>query len=210
MEFEYSYDYIETDFSSIKSIEGDSLESVDYAGQIINNASPVFRAVAVGVMMFTFSLCEPVAAQGIKTSLSYCEPEKSTVELIKSDFFEEQKDFLDQLRQQWRVETMNLGQLRDDWDGEGALRVSTTAIRNVLKLLDSDKVRIDLIQDIYPNEKGIVVMEWENTNGECAGIQMGRQRMSYYVSLNDNDILEDYEPVNDEGIHKLFNYLSLL
>lgn len=207
MEFEYSYYSSESDDSSIQN---DSLESVDYAGQTINSSGSILRAITVGMMLFTFSICEPASANKPKASLVFSEPDISVVEQINNSFTEDQKEWRDQLLQQWRTETMNLGLLRDDWDGEGALRVSTTAIRNVLKLLNDDKVRLDLIQDIYPNEKGTVTIEWDNYNGDCAGIQIGRQRMSYYLSLHDNDIFKDYEPVNSEGVKKLFHYLSLL
>lgn len=42
-----------------------------------------------------------------------------------------------QICQSWKEETANLALLKDNWDGEGAMKMSTTSISNVLFILDN-------------------------------------------------------------------------
>ena len=188
----------------------DSFESVDYASQLVNNGGFITRAVTIGAILFSFSFNEPATAQISKMSLQYVKPDVTILAKLEQGIQEELQNDRDQVRQYWRHEASSLALLKEGWDGEDAKRVSTTAINNVLNMLDQDEIRLDLIQDIYANETGTVTIEWDNGNKEFAGIQVGRQRMSYYVTLKTKEILKDYEPVNDGGVSELLRNLSLL
>ena len=188
----------------------DRIENVDYASQLFNNGGFITKAVTMGAILFSFSFNEPSTAQISKMSLQYIKPDVTILAKVEQGIQEELQNDRDQIRQYWRQEASSLALLKEGWDGEDAKRVSTTAINNVLNMLDQDEIRLDLIQDIYANETGTVTIEWDNGNKEFAGIQVGRQRMSYYVTLKTKEILKDYEPVNDGGVSELLRNLSLL
>lgn len=188
----------------------DRIENIDYASQLVNNGGFITKAVTMGAILFSFSFNEPSTAQISKMSLQYIKPDVTILAKVEQGIQEELQNDRDQIRQYWRQEASSLALLKEGWDGEDAKRVSTTAINNVLNMLDQDEIRLDLIQDIYANETGTVTIEWDNGNKEFAGIQVGRQRMSYYVTLKTKEILKDYEPVNDGGVSELLRNLSLL
>ena len=188
----------------------DRIENVDYAFQLVNNGGFITKVVTMGAILFSFSFNEPSTAQISKMSLQYIKPDVTILAKVEQGIQEELQNDRDQIRQYWRQEASSLALLKEGWDGEDAKRVSTTAINNVLNMLDQDEIRLDLIQDIYANETGTVTIEWDNGNKEFAGIQVGRQRMSYYVTLKTKEILKDYEPVNDGGVSELLRNLSLL
>ena len=188
----------------------DRIENVDYASQLVNNGGFITKAVTMGAILFSFSFNEPSTAQISKMSLQYIKPDVTILAKVEQGIQEELQNDRDQIRQYWRQEASSLALLKEGWDGEDAKRVSTTAINNVLNMLDQDEIRLDLIQDIYANETGTVTIEWDNGNKDFAGIQVGRQRMSYYVTLKTKEILKDYEPVNDGGVSELLRNLSLL
>ena len=186
------------------------LDKVDYASQLANNGGFITKAVAMGVMMFTFSFNEPASAQVKDLAVQFSQPDITIIEKVERAIEEDIQSQTEQIRHFWKQEVSSLALLKEGWDGEQAKRVSTTAINNVLNMLNSKLVRLDLIQDIYANEAGTVTIEWDNGNKEYAGIQVGRQRMSYYVTLNTGEILRDYEPINAVGLTELYRNLSLL
>lgn len=187
-----------------------SLDKVDYASQLTNNSGFITKAVAMGVMVFTFSFNEPVSAQVKDLAVQFSKPDITILEKVERAIKEDIQSQTEQMRHFWKQEVSGLALLKEGWDGEQAKRVSTTAINNVLNMLDSKLVRLDMIQDIYANEAGTVTIEWDNGNKEFAGIQVGRQRMSYYVTLNTGEVLKDYEPINAVGLKELYRNLSLL
>lgn len=187
-----------------------SLEKVDYASQLANNGGFITKAIAMGVMVFTFSFNEPASAQVKELAVQFSKPDITILEKVERAIKEDIQSQTEQIRHFWKQEVSSLALLKEGWDGEQAKRVSTTAINNVLNMLNCKQVRLDLIQDIYANEAGTVTIEWDNGNKEYAGIQVGRQRMSYYVTLNNGEILKDYEPINAVGLTELYRNLSLL
>lgn len=187
-----------------------SLDKVDYALQLANNGGFITKAVAMGVMVFSFSLNEPASAQVRDLAIQFSKPDITILEKVERAIKEDVQSQTEQMRHFWKQEVSSLALLKGGWDGEQAKRVSTTAINNVLNMLNCKLVRLDLIQDIYANEAGTVTIEWDNGNKEFAGVQVGRQRMSYYVTLNSGEILKDYEPINAVGLTELYRNLSLL
>lgn len=210
METDFSFRKPENISSSMLLDKEDRIENVDYAFQLVNNGGFITKVVTMGAILFSFSFNEPSTAQISKMSLQYIKPDVTILAKVEQGIQEELQNDRDQIRQYWRQEASSLALLKEGWDGEDAKRVSTTAINNVLNMLDQDEIRLDLIQDIYANETGTVTIEWDNGNKEFAGIQVGRQRMSYYVTLKTKEILKDYELVNDGGVSELLRNLSLL
>lgn len=209
---------MESNFSFVKPdtitssgyLKESSLDKVDYASQLANNGGFITKAVAMGVMVFTFSFNEPASAQVKELAVQFSKPDITILEKVERAIKEDIQSQTEQMRHFWKQEVSSLALLKEEWDGEQAKRVSTTAINNVLNMLNSKLVRLDLIQDIYANEAGTVTIEWDNGNKEYAGIQVGRQRMSYYITLNTGEILKDYEPINAVGLTELYRNLSLL
>lgn len=208
---ESSFSFVKPDsITSSGFLNENGLDKVDYASQLANNGGFITKAVAMGVMVFTFSFNEPASAQSKEFSMQFSKPDITILEKVEREIKEDIQSQKEQIRHFWKQEVSSFALLKEGWDGEQAKRVSTTAINNVLNMLNSKQVRLDLIQDIYANEAGTVTIEWDNGNKEYAGIQVGRQRMSYYVTLHTGEVLKDYEPINAIGLKELYRNLSLL
>ena len=208
---ESNFSFVKPDnVTSLGYLKENGLDKVDYASQLANNGGFITKAVAMGVMVFTFSLNEPASAQVKDLSLQFSKPDITILKKVEHAIREDIQSQQEQVRHLWKQEVSSLALLKEGWDGEKAKRVSTTAIKNVLNMLDGKHIRLDLIQDIYANETGTVTIEWDNGNKEYAGIQVGRQYMSYYVTLHTGEVLKDYEPINVLGLKELYRNLSLL
>jgi len=208
---ESRFSYVNPDnITSSGFLKESSLDRVDYASQLANNGDFITKAVAMGVIVFTFSFNESASAQTKDLSMHFSKPDITILEKVEREIRDDIQSQQEQMRHFWKQEVSSLALLKEGWDGEQAKRVSTTAINNVLNMLNSKQVRLDLIQDIYANEAGTVTIEWDNGNKEYAGIQVGRQLMSYYVTLHSGEILKDYEPINAVGLKELYRNISLL
>ena len=167
--------------------------------------------ITVGAMMFTLTVSPASSALEIEPKITFnTQPAPETMQKV---FASLQNDVIldkESKRENLKVEVMALAKLEDNWDGEGAQRVSTTAIKNVLNLLDHASVRIDLIQDIYANANGTVSVEWENNNHEYAGVQIGRKQMSYYVTRHQGSDYCNYENINEKSYQILLAKLAML
>lgn len=208
MDIDFSFEIPEIKKLSgiIKEYEQDK---TDYAAQLLNNNGFIPRAIVMGIMVFTFSFNNPSLSPIVDTSLEFSVSAVSNEDVIK-DIEDEILSHKEHVCEFWKHEAVKLALLREGWDGGNAKRVSTTAISNVLNLLDRDELRLDYIQDIYANDQGTVSIEWKNDRNELAGIQVGRKYMSYYLTLQSDKVFKDYEPINAKGLNELFYNLSLL
>lgn len=186
------------------------LISTDYVKQSSRSSSVVQHLITTGAMMLTLTVCSNTPTMEKEPKMTYTKADTEIVQQVLVNlqgdiqFAEENK------RQNLKIETMALAKLVDNWDEEGAMRVSTTAIKNVLNLLDHASIRIDLLQDIYANPNGTISVEWENDNNEFAGMQIGRKQMSYYVTHHSGSDYGSYEIISEENYLKFLTKLALL
>lgn len=115
-----------------------------------------------------------------------------------------------QLTNQWKEETTRLAALQENWDNEGANRISTKSIANVLSILDNNLSRPDLISDIYPNQNGFVSIEWRNSSNDIIGLEVGRHMMSYFTNIHNTSNYYNRLDINDVEMQKLFKRLKSL
>lgn len=195
----------------VVSLKEFDFQTPDYAKQASSPSGMVQRMVTVGAMMFTLTICSTSSAMEKEPKIIFnTQPCTETMEKVLADL---QKDAMlveESKRESWKVETMALAKLTENWDGEGAQRVSTTAINNVLNLLNHTSVRVDLLQDIYANPNGTVSVEWENDCHEYAGVQIGRKQMSYYVTRHKGSDYCNFELINEKSYQKLLTKLAML
>ena len=186
------------------------LSSTDYVKQASRSSSMVQHLITTGAMMLTLTVCSNAPSMEKEPKLTYT---KADTEIVQHVLLNLQSDIQlaeENKRQNLKIETMALAKLVDNWDEEGAMRVSTTAIKNVLNLLDHTCIRIDLLQDIYANSNGTISVEWENDNNEYAGMQIGRKQMSYYVTRHLGSDYGNYEKISEESYLKFLSKLALL
>ena len=161
--------------------------------------------------MFTLTVCSTSSAMDKEAKLTFnTQPDTETVQKVFDDLQNEAVLIEESKRESLKVEVMALAKLSENWDEEGATRVSTTAIKNVLNLLDHVSVRVDLLQDIYANPNGSVSVEWENANHEYAGVQIGRKQMSYYITRHQGSDYCNFEFINKENYKKFLAKLARL
>lgn len=185
--------------------------STDYAKQVSRSSSMVQRMIKAGAMMFTLTVCSTSSAMDKDVKLTFnTRPDTETVQKV-FDYLQNEAVLIEEnKRESLKVEVMALAKLPENWDEEGALRVSTTAIKNVLNLLDHASVRVDLLQDIYANPNGTVSVEWGNDNHEYAGVQIGRKQMSYYITRHQGSDYCNFELIKEENYQKLLAKLAML
>lgn len=195
----------------VESLDEVHYPPIDYAKQASRSSNMVQRVITVGTMMLTLTVCYTSSAMEKEPKLTFnTQPDTETIQKVFASLQNEAISVEESKRDSFKVEAMALAKLADNWDEEGALRVSTTAIKNVLNLLDHASVRVDLLQDIYANPNGTVSVEWENNNHEYAGVQIGRKQMSYYVTRHQGSDYCNYEFINEENYQKLLAKLALL
>ena len=186
------------------------LSSTDYVKQASRSSSMVQYLITTGAMMLTLTVCSSAASMEKEPKLTYNKPDTEIVQHVLVNLQGDIQLAEENKRQNLKIETMALAKLVDNWDEEGAMRVSTTAIKNVLNLLDHASIRIDLLQDIYANPNGTISVEWENDNNEFAGMQIGRKQMSYYVTHHSGSDYGSYEKISEENYQKFLTKLALL
>lgn len=185
--------------------------STDYVKQVPRSSNMVQRMITVGAMMFTLTICSTSSAMDKEAKLTFnTRPDTETVRKVFNDLQNETVLIEENKRESLKVEVRALAKLSENWDEEGALRVSTTAIKNVLNLLDHASVRMNLLQDIYANPNGSVSVEWGNDNHEYAGVQIGRKQMSYYITRHQGCDYCNFEIINEENYQKLLAKLAKL
>lgn len=186
------------------------LSSTDYVKQASRSSSMVRYLITTGAMMLTLTVCSSAPSMEKEPKLTYNKPDTEIVQHVLVNLQGDIQLAEENKRQNLKIETMALAKLVDNWDEEGAMRVSTTAIKNVLNLLDHPSIRIDLLQDIYANPNGTISVEWENDNNEFAGMQIGRKQMSYYVTHHSGSDYGSYEKISEENYQKFLTKLALL
>lgn len=186
------------------------LTSTDYIKQVSRSSNMVQCLITTGAIMFTLTVSSNASSMEKAPKLTYTQAD---TEIVQQVLVSSQNDIRlaeENKRQNLKIETRALAKLVDNWDEEGAVRVSTTAIKNVLNLLDCVSIRIDLLQDIYANPNGTISVEWENDNNEYAGMQIGRKQMSYYVTHRSGSDYGSYEIISKENYQKFLTKLALL
>ena len=186
------------------------LTSTDYVKQASHSSSKVRHLITTGAMMLTLTVCTNAPTMEKDPKMTYTTADTEIVQHVLANLQSDIRLAEENRRQNLKIETMALAKLVDNWDEDGAMRVSTTAIKNVLNLLDHALVRLDLLQDIYANPNGTISVEWENDNNEFAGMQIGRKQMSYYVTCHSGSDYGSYEKISEENYLKFLSKLALL
>ena len=184
--------------------------ATDYVKQASRSSSMVQRLITAGAMVFTLTISSNASSMEKKPKLTYIEANTEIVQHVLVSWQNDIQLAEEDKRQNLKLETMSLAKLVDNWDEEGAMHVSTTAIKNVLNLLNHASIRIDLLQDIYANPNGTISVEWKNGNNEYAGMQIGRKQMSYYVTHRSGSDYGSYEIISEENYQKFLTKLALL
>lgn len=202
-----NYSFTRTDTALSDEVH---LSSTDYVKQASRSSNMVQHLITTGAMMLTLTVCSNAPSMEKDPKLTYIKADTEIVQHVLVNLQSDIQIAEENKRQNLKIETMALAKLVDNWDEEGAMRVSTTAIKNVLNLLDHASIRIDLLQDIYANPNGTISVEWENANNEYAGMQIGRKQMSYYVTRHSGSDYGSYEKISEVNYLNFLTKLALL
>lgn len=114
------------------------------------------------------------------------------------------------IRDQLKNEIVELAKLKDNWDGDGARRMSTTSIQHALSILDNVSARVNLIDDIYPNPNGFVSIQWRNENNDIISLELGRKKMSYFTKIKSKLEFVDRRDISQKEFSVLYNKIASL
>lgn len=99
----------------------------------------------------------------------------------------------------------NLLELKENWDGQGAIPVLGEVAETAKKLVAIVGF-VDCISDIFPNPQGSLTIEWTNRTKEKLSLEVGANSYSYFVKylennpkfVDGNDILADTEMLTQD------------
>ena len=86
-----------------------------------------------------------------------------------------------------RIETINL--LQQNWDGCGAVKPNSDAIRNarhLVDILDKEKLKSLHPEDIYASTYGSVIFDFETQRG-LVSVEIGDTSMGFFTDLKDGN-----------------------
>jgi hypothetical protein len=95
--------------------------------------------------------------------------------------------------------------LEDNWDGYGAIRPSLIAYNRVeifLKNCPNSFIEPLGQDNIYPNPNGTISIEWENSLGGVASLEIGDENATFFAKSKDGEIYIDNNVyINDGGVN---------
>lgn len=78
--------------------------------------------------------------------------------------------------------------LANNWDGYGAIPVGVQSAMKAMTLLDYlSPAAIKEMYDCFPEPNGTISMQWKNIYSERVSVNIGAERMSYYVKYDGED-----------------------
>ena len=95
-----------------------------------------------------------------------------------------------------------LGQ-EDDWDGEGAIRITDAVISNTT-VIGRHLVALGIgTPEVLPNSNGTVSLEWERRDGK-AYLEIGNTQFSFFFRSRDSGAAYAFGPAAEFGAKALF------
>lgn len=192
--------------------DGDIVNYVDsypqeeaYSKHITSGSS---HCVKIGMIMLSGLISANLNA--VEPKINYLPATADNIEVTLNEIVDVDWSQPDFLKQQWADEVSSLASLLDNWDGEGAQRMSTKSICHVLNILDNPRSRVDIIDDIYPNQNGFVSVVWRNKQNDIVSLEVGRTLMSYFC--RNNNVKEFYNrcKIDNNELNNLFQRLAKL
>ena len=98
-------------------------------------------------------------------------------------------------------EIRELGNLPEDWDGYGAIRVLPDCLSNAIQVMSM--LNCESVESVDANPNGTVSVLWTNEDGEEIGLEVGTNEMSYYADVQGEEIYRSHIDFNKENITEL-------
>lgn len=113
-----------------------------------------------------------------------------------------------ELEVMWKKDLKSIKALDDNWDEEGAPKISRAAIRNTQKLMDAIEGDTAALMRLYPTRLGAIMVKLETVKGRIKG-EMGDNEMSYFVKRPGfTTEHHSFEAVNKENLRSLMHSIE--
>lgn len=196
--------------------EWDSVPNYNFSEERYNGCSNksytsyevVRMATKFGVIFLSGLINMNVEAANLETKFSV--PNSNDYSLIDNYVKNEVALNRNIIRDQLKNEVVELAKLKDNWDGDGARRMSTTSIQHALSILDNELARVNLIDDIYPNPNGFVSIQWRNENNDIISLELGRKQMSYFTKIKLKLDFVDRRDITQKELSELYYKIASL
>lgn len=135
------------------------------------------------------------------------EQDMEEFELVESKEIEQQAFFVKEgILSEIRV----LGNLPNDWDGYGAVRVRPRSLVNAMDIISSRLIDCELIDEVFAQPNGTVYIIWEGSDNRKLGLEIGEEKMSYYVDTEDGTLFYEKIKISEQNIKALSGSIGQL
>ncbi|HLG35773.1 MAG TPA: hypothetical protein VI757_12900 [Bacteroidia bacterium] len=110
-------------------------------------------------------------------------------------------------------ELTTFSELKEDWDGYGALTPLKETIANTNRILSNlPPIILESISDLYPNPHGTISLELTNKKDEIVSIEIGKKTYSFFSKFSDKELVtREKIPLDDtDGLLFLLGQLLIL
>ncbi len=195
--------------SSYQETSLDMGRNDEYNNFSIPTQGKVFKTIPLGI--FAISILLPLPAEASpqqEVSFSFTNSYKSKG--ITKIITHEKKNAVNFLKMSYCMQIQDLGTLKEDWDGYGAIRVLPICISNAQNIINYKNILCEQIQDIYANSNGTISILWENANNESIGLEIGEKTMSYYAVKKDRNTFIKNVPFTEQHYIELSSHITQL
>ena len=148
--------------------------------------------------------------QKTETETEYKVYNPQSIELFEEEEAAEAEQQLNLVREEMLSEIRNLGNLPNNWDGYGAIRVRPKSLANAIDVISAKEIDSTMIDEVFAQPNGTVYIRWENDEKRKLGLEIGENMMSYYVDTSEETMFYERVQISEENIRKLSENISLL
>ena len=128
-------------------------------------------------------------------------------ERVESKEIEQRASFV---REGILSEIRELGNLPNDWDGYGAVRVRPRSLVNAIDILSSRLIDCEMIDEVFAQPNGTVYIIWVNPDNRKLGLEIGEEKMSYYVDTAEETLFYEKIKISEQNIKVLSRNIGQL
>lgn len=112
------------------------------------------------------------------------------------------------LMAKWQSNLESLSAFDNDWDGEGTVAVSPTAISNCRDILNRSTRHISELESIIPTPFGSVCLEWR-VKSDIVNAEISANGIAFYRDSKDSPFFYEYSEDLRSGINELIHQLGV-
>lgn len=145
-----------------------------------------------------------------ETETEYKVYSQQSIALFEEEEAAEAEQQMNIVREEMLSEIRNLGNLPNNWDGYGAIRVRPRSLANAMDVISAREIDCTMIDEVFAQPNGTVYIRWKNDEKRKLGLEIGEKMMSYYVDTSEETVFYERVQISEENIRMLSENIGLL